>query len=69
MKVVLAHGCWDILHIGHHLHLEAAKAFGDKLIVSCSSDDEIRKIKPGRPIQNEHVRMKQLSDLRFVDDV
>jgi len=70
MKVVLAHGCFDILHPGHHRYLEAAKAMGDKLIVSVSADEYVKKIKPPpRPIQNEHDRAYQLRNLRFVDQV
>lgn len=70
MKIVLAHGCFDVLHIGHHRYLKAAKAMGDKLIVSCSCDDEIRRIKPPpRPVQNENDRVEQLQDLKFVDEV
>ncbi len=70
MIIVLAHGCFDILHPGHHRYLEAARAMGDKLIVSCSSDEHIRKIKPApRPIQCEADRQYQLRNLRFVDEV
>lgn len=70
MTLVLAHGCFDILHPGHHRYLEAARAMGDKLIVSCSADEYIRKIKPPpRPVQNEVDRAYQLRNLRFVDEV
>lgn len=70
MILVLAHGCFDILHPGHHRYLEAARAMGDKLIVSCSADEYVRKIKPPpRPIQNEVDRAYQLRNLRFVDEV
>ena len=69
MKIVLAHGCFDILHVGHHLYLEAARKMGDFLVVSVSSDEAIRKIKPGRPVQPQRDRVKQLMDLRFVSQV
>jgi bifunctional ADP-heptose synthase (sugar kinase/adenylyltransferase) len=37
-KVVLAHGCWDLLHLGHIQHLQAAAEMGDTLIVSVTAD-------------------------------
>lgn len=69
MKIVLCHGCFDILHIGHNLHLEAARKMGDYLIVSVSSDEAIKKIKPGRPVTRQADRVKQLMDLRYVSQV
>lgn len=67
---VLAHGCFDILHQGHHMYLEAARAMGDRLIVSVSADEYVRKIKPHpRPFQSETHRAYQLRNLRFVDEV
>ena len=69
MRIVLTHGCFDILHIGHHLYLEQARAMGDILFVSVSSDEAIRKIKPGRPIICQEDRVLQLKNLRFVDAV
>ena len=43
MKVVLAHGVFDVLHAGHIRHLDQARAFGDKLIVSVVPDKFVRK--------------------------
>lgn len=37
MKIVLAHGCFDIFHYGHLMHLKAAKALGDYLVVSVTA--------------------------------
>ena len=37
-KIVLCHGVFDLLHIGHIDYLESAKKFGDILIVSITSD-------------------------------
>jgi len=33
-KIVLSHGCFDLLHPGHIRHLKAAKKYGDILIVT-----------------------------------
>ena len=33
-KIVLCHGVFDLLHIGHIKHFEEAKSFGDVLVVT-----------------------------------
>ena len=33
-KIVLCHGCFDLLHIGHINYLKKAKSLGDILIVT-----------------------------------
>ena len=66
MKVVLAHGCWDLLHVGHLTHLERAKAMGDYLVVSVVPDKYATKRKP---IYDEKARVRLLKSLRFVDQV
>jgi rfaE bifunctional protein nucleotidyltransferase chain/domain len=69
-KVVLANGCFDILHVGHLRYLEAARAMGDVLVVAVNSDASIRKIKdPGRPILSQDERVALVSALRCVDHV
>jgi cytidyltransferase-like protein len=37
-RVVLANGCFDILHVGHARYLEAARREGDVLVVAINSD-------------------------------
>ncbi|WP_423880855.1 adenylyltransferase/cytidyltransferase family protein, partial [Bradyrhizobium sp.] len=37
-KIVLCHGVFDLLHVGHIRHLRAAKAFGDILVVTITDD-------------------------------
>ena len=69
MITVLCHGTYDLLHVGHFKHLEMAKTFGDWLIVSVSSDEQVAKIKPGRPLFSAEARAYQLPSLRFVDEV
>ena len=67
MRLVLCHGCWDGIHAGHLRHLEAAKAAGDRLIVSVSTDAAIRK-GPGRPYMPERQRLQLVQALRCVDE-
>jgi len=69
-KVVLANGCFDILHVGHVRYLEAARALGDVLVVAVNSDRSVRSIKDsGRPILDETERVALISALRCVDHV
>lgn len=69
-KVVLANGCFDILHVGHLRYLNEARALGDTLVVAINSDKSIRLIKDaGRPILIEAERVALISALRCVDYV
>src|SRR5262250_3775944 len=69
-KVVLANGCFDILHVGHLRYLTGARALGDVLVVAVNSDKSMRSIKdPGRPILPEDERVALVSALRCVDYV
>ena len=47
--VVHCHGCFDLLHIGHIKHLQAARRMGDVLIVTMTPDRYVNK-GPGRPV-------------------
>jgi rfaE bifunctional protein nucleotidyltransferase chain/domain len=67
-KVVLAHGTFDLLHIGHLRHLRLARRQGDKLFVTITADAFVRK-GPGRPVFSEHMRAEFLSELDCVDFV
>ena len=66
--LVLANGCFDILHAGHVAHLEQARAMGDKLIVSLTLDECVNK-GPHRPINKWEARASVLRQLRCVDGV
>ncbi len=69
-KVVLANGCFDILHVGHLRYLEGARSLGDVLVVAINSDSSVKRIKgPSRPILNENERVALVSALRSVDHV
>jgi len=68
-KIILhCHGVFDILHFGHLLHFKSAKQKGDILVVSITPDIYVNK-GPGRPINNENVMAKMLSELSIVDYV
>ena len=69
-KIVLVGGCFDIVHLGHLIFLEKAKAKGDILIVLLESDENIRKNKgQNRPINNQENRAIFLTKLKMVDYV
>lgn len=65
-KVVHAHGAFDLLHLGHVRHLEAATRFGDVLVVTITADEFVNK-GPGRPVFKEHLRAEMLAALEYVD--
>ena len=67
-KIVLAAGCFDILHVGHVRHLKAAKALGDYLVVALTKDSHVNK-GPRRPVFNERQREEMLRELRCVDQI
>jgi D-glycero-beta-D-manno-heptose 1-phosphate adenylyltransferase len=69
-KVVLANGCFDILHVGHLRYLQSAREMGDVLVVAVNSDKSVRLIKDaGRPIMGQDERVALVSALRCVDHV
>lgn len=66
--VVLANGCFDLLHAGHIHYLKGAKKLGDILVVAMNSDSSVRKLKgKGRPLLGEEERMEILSSFSCVD--
>ena len=67
-KIVLCHGVFDLLHIGHIRHLNAAKKMGDILIVSVTSDGFVNK-GPDRPMFKDYLRLESIASLKFVDFV
>jgi D-beta-D-heptose 7-phosphate kinase/D-beta-D-heptose 1-phosphate adenosyltransferase len=69
-RVVLANGCFDLLHPGHVALLEAARAEGDVLVVALNSDASVRRLKGAlRPILPERERAEALAALEAVDAV
>ena len=69
-RVVLANGCFDLLHVGHLRYLEAARALGDLLVVALNGDASVRALKGvGRPRVPLADRAELLAGLRCVDFV
>ncbi len=69
-SLVLANGCFDVLHVGHVRYLEAAKDLGDLLIVGVNSDQQARKLKgEGRPLLAQDQRAEIVAALEAVDFV
>lgn len=65
-KIVLCHGCFDPLHIGHVFHFRAAKKFGDILLVTITPDCYVKKGK-NRPLFPEQLRLEMINELKTVD--
>ena len=67
-RIVLANGCFDVLHAGHVRYLEGARALGDLLIVGINSDNQVTVLKgAGRPIMPEGERAEIVASLEAVD--
>lgn len=66
--VVHCHGVFDLVHMGHVKHLEAAKREGDILFVTVTADRHVNK-GPGRPIFPDHMRAEMLGAIEYVDYV
>lgn len=70
LKVGLANGVFDLLHVGHVRYLEGAKALCDRLVVAVNSDASTRAYKgPTRPVIPEAERAELVAALRCVDAV
>ncbi|MDX6528731.1 MAG: D-glycero-beta-D-manno-heptose 1-phosphate adenylyltransferase [Blastocatellia bacterium] len=67
-RIVLANGCFDVLHVGHVRYLEAAKALGDLLVVGINSDAQTSRLKgDGRPLLPQDQRAEIVSSIDAVD--
>ena len=67
-RIVLANGCFDVLHVGHLRYLQGAKELGDVLVVGINSDKQVASLKgAGRPIMGERVRAEIVDSLEAVD--
>ena len=64
MRIVLACGCFDLLHVGHLRHLTEARKMGDRLVVGVTMDRYVGK--PGRPVITENERLEMVDSLRCV---
>ena len=67
-RIVLANGCFDVLHAGHVRYLKGARSLGDVLVVAINSDAQVRRLKgEGRPILPEGERAELVASLEPVD--
>jgi len=67
-RIVLANGCFDVLHAGHVRYLEGARALGDVLVVAINADAQVARLKgAGRPILSESERAELVASLQAVD--
>ncbi len=64
--VALCHGCFDILHVGHLRHFEAAKKLADILVVTVTPDRFVGK-GPNRPVFPEGERAELIAGLGVID--
>ncbi len=65
-KVVLCHGVFDLLHMGHVRHLETARREGTTLFVTLTADPFVNK-GPGRPVFTDQLRAEMIGSLEYVD--
>lgn len=66
MKTVITYGTYDLLHKGHVLLLQRARALGDRLIVGLSTD-EFNALKGKRCFYTYEERELILNSIRYVD--
>ena len=66
-RIVLANGCFDVLHVGHVRYLEGARKLGDILIVGINSDAQVALQKgAGRPVLSANERAEIVVSLESV---
>ena len=65
-RIVLCHGVFDLIHMGHVRHLEAARREGDVVIVTVTADRYVNK-GPERPIFPALCRAEMLAAIESVD--
>ncbi|HEV2388445.1 MAG TPA: adenylyltransferase/cytidyltransferase family protein [Candidatus Acidoferrales bacterium] len=69
-RIVMANGCFDLLHAGHIRFLEGAQREGDVLVVAVNSDASERRLKgPGRPVLPAEGRAQLVAAVGVVDYV
>lgn len=67
IKVVLAGGVYDVLHLGHLAALEEAKALGHVLVVVVATDVTVEMLKGRKPLFPEKDRLALIAGLKPVD--
>jgi cytidyltransferase-like protein len=65
--IILCHGAFDLVHMGHLIHFEEARGLGDLLVVTITGDSHIAK---KRAVSlHENARARQIAALEIVDYV
>ena len=67
-RIVLVHGVFDVVHLGHIYYFQEAKSYGDILVASITSDRFVNK-GLNKPYFSEKDRLTFLSQLSIVDYV
>jgi FAD synthetase len=67
IKVVLAGGVYDVLHLGHLEALAEAKKLGDLLVVVVATDATVENLKGRKPVFPEEDRRALVEGLKPVD--
>jgi D-glycero-beta-D-manno-heptose 1-phosphate adenylyltransferase len=66
-RIVLANGCFDVLHVGHVRYLAGARELGDVLVVGVNSDAQVGRLKgEGRPVMPAAERAEIVASLECV---
>ena len=66
-RIVLANGCFDVLHVGHVRYLAGARELGDVLVVGINSDEQVAIQKgEGRPVLPAQERAEIVAALESV---
>jgi len=68
LRIVLAHGTFDLLHLGHVRYFEEARQQGDILLVTITADNFVNK-GPSRPYFSHELRAEMVGALTYVDGV
>jgi len=67
LRVVLANGLFDLMHVGHLRYLRAARRQGDLLVVAINDDRSARALRgPGRPLVPARDRARLVAAVRGV---
>lgn len=67
-RIVLCHGVFDLLHLGHIRHFKEAKSSGDLLVVTITPDEYVNR-GPARPAFHEEHRAEAVAAIEAVDFV
>ena len=68
MKISVVSGGFDPIHSGHISYINAAKKYGDYLVIALNSDDWLRE-KKGKEFMPFEERKSILKNIKNVDEV